>query len=104
MFYDKQFTTATTHKTFQHYYNEKCTYNTHGNFLYAPKIWNCLNFIQTRRLIFFCLIKLIFIKVRCLTNVNVSLEANLEGQGKLYMLFTKVAHQSANFQTCHCLH
>ena len=28
----------------------------------------------------FCLIKLLFIKVRCLINVNVSLEANLEGQ------------------------
>ena len=26
----------------------------------------------------FCLIKLLFIKVRCLRNVNVSLEANLE--------------------------
>ena len=30
---------------------------------------------------FFCIIKLLFIKVRCLINVNVSLEANLEGQG-----------------------
>ena len=30
---------------------------------------------------FFCLIKLLFIKVRCLVNVHVSLEANLEGQG-----------------------
>ena len=29
---------------------------------------------------FLCLIKLLFIKVRCLINVNVSLEANLEGQ------------------------
>ena len=29
----------------------------------------------------FCLIKLLFIKVECLINVNVSLEANLEGQG-----------------------
>ena len=28
-----------------------------------------------------CLIKLLFIKVRCLINVDVSLEANLEGQG-----------------------
>ena len=27
-----------------------------------------------------CLIKLLFVKVRCLINVNVSLEANLEGQ------------------------
>ena len=25
-------------------------------------------------------------------------------QLKLYMLLTKVAHQSANFQTCHCSH
>ena len=30
---------------------------------------------------FFSLIKLLFIKVRCLINVNVSLEANLEVQG-----------------------
>ena len=29
----------------------------------------------------FCLIKLLFIKGRCLINVNVSLETNLEGQG-----------------------
>ena len=36
---------------------------------------------------FFCLIKLLFIKVRCLINVNVTLEANLEGQGgKQYCL------------------
>ena len=28
---------------------------------------------------FFCLIKLLFIKVRCLINVNVSLEAILQG-------------------------
>ena len=30
---------------------------------------------------FFCLINLLFIKVTCLINVNVSLEANLEGKG-----------------------
>ena len=30
---------------------------------------------------FFCLIKLLFIKVRCLININVGLEATLEGQG-----------------------
>ena len=30
---------------------------------------------------FFCLIKLLPIKVRCLINVNASLEAILEGQG-----------------------
>ena len=29
----------------------------------------------------FCLIKLLIIKVRCLINVHVSLEANPEGQG-----------------------
>ena len=29
---------------------------------------------------FFCLIKLLFIKVKCQINVFVSLEANLEGQ------------------------
>ena len=83
-FYDKQFTMVTTHKNFQNYYNEKCTYNinTHCNLLYAAKVWNCLNFIRKRRLFCFCLIKLLFIKVRCITNVNVSLEANLEGQGQ----------------------
>ena len=80
--YDKQFTTVNTHKNIQNYYNEKCIYNvnTHCNLLYALKIWNCLNFIRKRRP-FFCLIKLIFFKVRCLINVNVSLEANLEGHG-----------------------
>ena len=30
---------------------------------------------------FFCLIKLLFFKASCLINVNVGLEANLEGQG-----------------------
>ena len=30
---------------------------------------------------FYCFIALIFIKVRCLIYVDVSLEANLEGQG-----------------------
>ena len=30
---------------------------------------------------FFCLIKLLFIKVRCLINVNVSYEANLKVRG-----------------------
>ena len=32
--------------------------------LHALKVWNCLNFIRKR--VFFCLIKLLFIKVRCL--------------------------------------
>ena len=60
--YDKQFPTVTTHKNIQKYYSEKCTYNiiTHWNLLYALKIWNCLNFIQKRKLLF-CLIKLLFI-------------------------------------------
>ena len=37
----------------QNYYNEKCAYNvnTHCSFLYALKVWNCLNFIRKRRLI-----------------------------------------------------
>ena len=39
------------------------------------------NFIRKGRLILFCLIKLLFVKVRCLVNVNVSLEVNREGQG-----------------------
>ena len=33
------------------------------------------------KFLFFCLIKLLFIKVRCLINVNVSLEDNREGKG-----------------------
>ena len=54
---NKQFTTVTTHKNVQNYYNEKCTYNiiTHWNLLYVLKIWNYLNFIQKRRLFFFVL-------------------------------------------------
>ena len=53
-FYSKQFTTVTTHKNVQNYYNEKWTFNvnTYCNFLYPLKIWNCLNFIRKRRLIF----------------------------------------------------
>ena len=30
---------------------------------------------------FFCLIKLLFVKFRCLVNININLEANLERQG-----------------------
>ena len=58
IFYDKHFTTVTTHKNVQSYYNEKCTYNVNANcnLLYTLKVWNCLNFIGKRRLIFFCLI------------------------------------------------
>ena len=53
--YDKQFTTAvTTHKNVQNYHNEKGTYNliTHCILLYALIIWDCLNFIRKKRLIF----------------------------------------------------
>ena len=44
--YNKQFTTATTHKNVQNYYNEKstCNVNTYCNLLYALKVWNRLNF------------------------------------------------------------
>ena len=65
----------------QDYYSEKCTYNinTHCNLVYARKIWNYLNFIR-KRMLFFFVIKLLFIKVRCLINVNVSLKATFEGQ------------------------
>ena len=54
MFYDKQFTTVTTHKNNQNNYNEKCTYNVniHDNLLYALKVLDCLSFIRKRRLIF----------------------------------------------------
>ena len=53
--YDKQFTTVTTQKNVQNYYNEKCIYNvnTHCNLLYVLKVLNCLNFTRKRRLIFF---------------------------------------------------
>ena len=75
--YGKQFTAAATHKNVQNDYNEKCTYNViiHWNLLYALILWNCLNFTQKRRLKSFRLIKWLFIKVRYLINVNVSLEA-----------------------------
>ena len=54
MFYNKQFTTVTTHKNVQNNYNEKCTYNVniHDNLLYALKVLDCLSFIRKRRLIF----------------------------------------------------
>ena len=52
--YDQQFTTVTTHKDVQNYYNGKCTYNVviHWNLLYALKIWNYLKFIVKKRLFF----------------------------------------------------
>ena len=64
--YDKKFTTVTTHKNVQNYYNEKWTYNvnTHWDMLYALKIWNYLNFIQKRPLIFSNLEVEIFLKNR----------------------------------------
>ena len=60
------------------------TYNVifHWNLLYALKIWNWFKLYSKEKTNFFCLIKLLFIKARCLINVNVSLEAILEeGQG-----------------------
>ena len=60
-------------KNAQNYYNEKTiesTYNvnTHCDLLYALKVWNYVNFIRKVRLTF--LLKLFFIKVGCLINVN----------------------------------
>ena len=57
IYYGKQLIIVTTHKNVRNYYNEKCTYNVnpHWNLLYALKIWDCLNFIQERSLIFFLL-------------------------------------------------
>ena len=40
-----------------------------------------LKLYSKEKAIFFCLMKLLFIKVRCLINVNVSLEPNLEEPG-----------------------
>ena len=47
------------------------TYNVkkHCNFLYALKVLKSLNFIR-KRANFFFLIKFLFMKERCLTNVN----------------------------------
>ena len=44
---DKQFTTVTTYKKLQNYYNEKytCNVNTCWNLLYVLKLWNYLNFV-----------------------------------------------------------
>ena len=73
----------TTHKNVQNDYNEKCTYNvnTHCNLLYALKSMELFKLYSKETANFFCLIKLLFIKVRCLINLNVSFEANFEGQG-----------------------
>ena len=67
---------VTTHKNVQNYYNEKCTYNvnTHWNLLLCTKNIELLKLYSKERTIFFfflCLIKLLFIKIRCPINVNV---------------------------------
>ena len=81
-FCDKQFTKAATHKSIQDYYNEKCTYNVNTmQFAICTKSMEMFKLYSKKKAIFFVLIKLLFIKVRCPINVNVSLEANLEGQG-----------------------
>ena len=49
-------------------------------FAMCPKRMELFKFYSKEKA-FFCLIKLLFIMVRCLINVNVSLEANLKGQG-----------------------
>ena len=49
--YDKQFTAVTTHKMFKTITIKNVII--HWNLLYALKIWNCLNFVQKRRLFFF---------------------------------------------------
>ena len=79
--YDKQFTTVTIHKNVQNYYNEKCTYNINTAICYTHKSMELFKLYSKEKANFFCLIKLLFIKVRCLINVTVSLEDNLEGQG-----------------------
>ena len=53
--YDKQFDRVITHKNIQNCYNENYMSNitTNWNLLFALKIWNCFNFVQKTRLIFF---------------------------------------------------
>ena len=90
--YKKQFATVITNKNVWKYYNEKCTCNTitHWNLLYALKMWNCLNFIQKRILIiFFFLIKLLFIRISCLFCLIQFIDSN-EGVEKF---FNKREHQ-----------
>ena len=75
----------TTHKNVPNYHNEKCIYNvnTHCNFRFAicTKSMELFKLYSKENAIFFHLNKLLFIKVKCLINVNVSLAVNLEGQG-----------------------
>ena len=58
-------------------YQCKCTLQ----FVICNKKMELFKLYLKEKTIFFCLIKLLFIKVRCVISVNVSLEANLEGQG-----------------------
>ena len=57
----------------------KCTYTL--QFATCTKSMELFKLYSHEKTNFFCLIKLLFIKVRCLINVNVSLGANIEGQG-----------------------
>ena len=50
-------------------------------FSICTKNMELLKLYSKEKTIFFCLIKLLFIKVGCLINVNVSFEAIPEGQG-----------------------
>ena len=50
-------------------------------FAICTKIMELFKLYSKEKANFFYLIKLLFIKVRCLINVTVSLETNLEGQG-----------------------
>ena len=56
------------------------SYNYTLEFAICTKNIELLKLYSKEKTIVFCLIKLLFIKVRCLTNVNVSFEADLEGQ------------------------
>ena len=76
---------------YNNYYAQKCSkllqWKMHIKRNYTLEFAICtekmelLKLYSKEKTIFFCLIKLLFIKVRCLINVNVSLEAILEGQG-----------------------
>ena len=71
----------TTHKNVQNCYNEKCTYKCTLKFAMCTKSMELFKLYSKEKVNFFWLIKLLFIKVRRLINVNVSLEVNLEEQG-----------------------
>ena len=59
-------------------------------FAICTKNMELLKLYSKEKANFFCLIKLLFIKVRCLISVNVSLEAILEGQGMVTTLFNTI--------------